>query len=425
MDSVLGQRAREATQSSTRTDEIRAIAAQLFENRGYSTTTMADIASAAGVFPGSLYHHFESKEEIAVELLEALIADLERTASRLSRLDSAADAETRLRHLTSEAMGVSYRHAAAVRLRAYEAPSVATARLRNALQLTATSLDRLWRQAIDQLGAQVHAGAAESRLLRFALESLAINASIHYPTGIDPADLAAHLCDVMLHGLALEIDEDELERSDALAAAKQAVAEWGRAPVGPEEQKTVRDKIVAAARVEFARRGYAATTVRDIATAADVTMGTLYRHAASKDALAREVIDTYGDHFGRGIRAALTTGDSEPAALDALAWVFVHAARRFREESEIVKGGWLDRTTSGSPGFAYFQATEERLALLQRTLERGVAKGSLRPLGAAADVAPHLRFTMWLPYQDLARTSAVRTHTFLRRTVLRGFLTRR
>src|ERR1700760_249396 len=52
-----------------RTEDIRRTAARLFERRGYAATTISDIAEAAGILPGSLYHHFASKEDIAVDLL--------------------------------------------------------------------------------------------------------------------------------------------------------------------------------------------------------------------------------------------------------------------------------------------------------------------------------------------------------------------
>ena len=39
---------------------------------------MREVAAACGILAGSLYHHFPSKEAIAVELVEDYHADLER-----------------------------------------------------------------------------------------------------------------------------------------------------------------------------------------------------------------------------------------------------------------------------------------------------------------------------------------------------------
>jgi TetR/AcrR family transcriptional regulator, cholesterol catabolism regulator len=46
-----------------------AIAADLFAQKGYRATTVREIADAAGILSGSLYHHFDSKESIGDEIL--------------------------------------------------------------------------------------------------------------------------------------------------------------------------------------------------------------------------------------------------------------------------------------------------------------------------------------------------------------------
>ncbi len=55
----------------TRRDELLAIAAKLFAERGFKNTTVRDIADAAGILSGSLYHHFDSKEAMVDELLDS------------------------------------------------------------------------------------------------------------------------------------------------------------------------------------------------------------------------------------------------------------------------------------------------------------------------------------------------------------------
>src|SRR5690349_8879737 len=65
----------EAT-TTTRRAELLDIAARLFAERGFKNTTVRDIADAAGILSGSLYHHFDSKEPMVDELLDSFQARL-------------------------------------------------------------------------------------------------------------------------------------------------------------------------------------------------------------------------------------------------------------------------------------------------------------------------------------------------------------
>ena len=57
---------------SARRDDVVRLAGQLFAQKGYRATTVREIADAAGILSGSLYHHFDSKESIGDEILERL-----------------------------------------------------------------------------------------------------------------------------------------------------------------------------------------------------------------------------------------------------------------------------------------------------------------------------------------------------------------
>jgi AcrR family transcriptional regulator len=58
-----------AVTSTDRRGELLALAATLFAERGLRATTVRDIADAAGILSGSLYHHFDSKESMVDEIL--------------------------------------------------------------------------------------------------------------------------------------------------------------------------------------------------------------------------------------------------------------------------------------------------------------------------------------------------------------------
>jgi TetR/AcrR family transcriptional regulator, cholesterol catabolism regulator len=57
----------------SRRDELLALAASMMAERGLKSTTVRDIADAAGILSGSLYHHFSSKEEMVDEVLRSFL----------------------------------------------------------------------------------------------------------------------------------------------------------------------------------------------------------------------------------------------------------------------------------------------------------------------------------------------------------------
>lgn len=61
------------TTTTDRRGELLAMAAKLFAERGLRATTVRDIADAAGILSGSLYHHFDSKESMVDEILREFL----------------------------------------------------------------------------------------------------------------------------------------------------------------------------------------------------------------------------------------------------------------------------------------------------------------------------------------------------------------
>jgi TetR/AcrR family transcriptional regulator, cholesterol catabolism regulator len=58
---------------SERRAHLVVLAGELFAEKGYRATTVREIADAAGILSGSLYHHFDSKESIGDEILSSFI----------------------------------------------------------------------------------------------------------------------------------------------------------------------------------------------------------------------------------------------------------------------------------------------------------------------------------------------------------------
>jgi AcrR family transcriptional regulator len=72
---------------SERRDEIVELAGQLFARKGFAGTTVREIADRAGILSGSLYHHFDSKEAIAAEIL---LQYYEQLAERFNEIVAAS-----------------------------------------------------------------------------------------------------------------------------------------------------------------------------------------------------------------------------------------------------------------------------------------------------------------------------------------------
>ena len=78
-------------------DRILHAAAKLFHERGYSATTVRDIAAEVGILSGSIFHHFSSKEEMLLEIMnDAALAICIRAEAIIEREQSP---EAQLREL--------------------------------------------------------------------------------------------------------------------------------------------------------------------------------------------------------------------------------------------------------------------------------------------------------------------------------------
>ena len=107
-----------------RRDEILDTASSVFASSGLRTT-LQEIAEASGIQPGSLYHHFESKEAIVVELVKRYHADLDRQAEiALKELRESApdDLPDRITAFSTAIAQCAVRHSAAVQFSFYDPP---------------------------------------------------------------------------------------------------------------------------------------------------------------------------------------------------------------------------------------------------------------------------------------------------------------
>ena len=76
-------------------DDIVSAAAKVFRTKGYHAATVRDIAEEVGILKGSLYHHFDSKEELLYLVVKEPIAQMYRAIAEIAAADLAATEKLR------------------------------------------------------------------------------------------------------------------------------------------------------------------------------------------------------------------------------------------------------------------------------------------------------------------------------------------
>jgi len=89
-------------------------AAQLFAERGFSATDVAELASRAGVSKGSLYNYFESKEDLYLHVCKDGLAQSRRAV--YGAMDPEWDIYRQVEHLFRQGVHFALKHPEYVRL---------------------------------------------------------------------------------------------------------------------------------------------------------------------------------------------------------------------------------------------------------------------------------------------------------------------
>jgi len=188
---------------SERRDEILAIAAELFAERGFAATTVREIADAAGILSGSLYHHFDSKESMADELVREL---LERVLDEYRAIVTAGDEPLQtLRALVRVAFGAIAGDRATVALMVNEwnvfVQYPRFAYLRDIEEET----ERLWVGVLERgIRSRAFRDDLDARMFyRLVRDSIWVSVRWYRANGPDTADeIADSYVDVWLGGIA-------------------------------------------------------------------------------------------------------------------------------------------------------------------------------------------------------------------------------
>ncbi len=403
-----------------RRTEILETAASLFASSGIRTS-LKQIADACGILPGSLYHHFESKEAIIVELIERYRADLDDIAKTgLDELHEPgrAPVSDRIVALSSAIAACAVRHRAAVLLTFYEPPSGSGDELVRVAQGTPLEIEAVMLEILraGRESGDIRPGIDLETLAERLCQTL-LYISLGVFRDVRGADqLPAIRCRILLEGVAVAAPTNAaLDASSAFLAAQQVVDSWDKAE--DEEDERVA-QLRAVARAEFGRRGYEATTIRDIAAAAGLSTGSVYRMIGSKDDLLASIMQSIPTKVRSAWTSVLESDATSVEKLDALMWTNINVVDRFRDEYNI-QLAWLRESPPTSSDLG--QTFSARLNDLKTLLADGTRSGELHLEGPSADIRTWaLLDPMWMHETIVHKVGPRAALALARDTVLRG-----
>jgi len=288
------------TKSERTRGGILAAAARLFRHEGYYATTMRDIAQEAGIEAGSIYYHFQSKQQILSEVLDLGVRQLYEKVSDIVRPTEgkpkdfretfALLIETHLTYLLTESDFTS------ANIRNY--PMLSDEARAPHRELRA-SYAGVWTSFLNEAkrSGQLRSDISVTVIRQFILSAMNWTVEWYdvnrYPVSI----LAERMSKLILDGMCSRriVDTKGLKVGQNISADT---------PASINKAAKSRAEILRAAARMLRDNGYKATTLRQIAEEADMKAGSVYYHFKSKEAIVDEVLNAGLNDLLSGVSAA-------------------------------------------------------------------------------------------------------------------------
>ncbi|WP_433503164.1 TetR/AcrR family transcriptional regulator [Pseudonocardia halophobica] len=277
-------------------ERLLAAAASVFAARGYNATAVQDVAEAVGIQKSSVYKHFRSKEELLVGCLTQGHALREEVLDHVAAL--ASGPEDRLREYVRRYVVtmLGHRELSAVFAREW-------VHLSEPHRTADLERRRIRRHVPTELVREAAREGVDATMVATYLKG-ALHSTLDWYREAGPDPLPAfgkRLADL---GCALVAGAPSSTGPVPVAGPRSDRSAGVRAPLSR------RDAIDDAALRTVRRKGFAATTIQDVAGEAGVLKGSIYHYVQSKDELLMRIFEA--------AHLELTTIVGTVAQLDAL-----------------------------------------------------------------------------------------------------------
>lgn len=302
-------------------------AAKLFKEKGYHATTVRRIADAAGLEAGSIYYHFNSKQQILDAVLDIGVRQLYdevKLITEQSGRQGASFRETFVRLVDTHLNFLLARNDfTSANIRNYP---ILTEKRRTHHRPLREAYAKLWRTYL--LRAQ-DAGELREDISVILVSQFILGAmnwttewydTMRYPVSV----LSQRLSKLLLDGMS----------GKGALFAGVTVGSFVILTDGPGEdgkaERTRQAILKAAARI-LRERGYSAATIRRVAKEAGLEAGSVYYHFGSKAEILDEVLDMGLRDLLKGIHQAIASWpDKEDHRNQIAIAITVHLEYLFR-----------------------------------------------------------------------------------------------
>lgn len=253
-------------------------AVRLFAGSWYSSVSVAEICRASGLSNGIFYRYFPNKEVLVKDILEDVILQIANALEGVSgsslRERLASMTEILVRFSTDHPDLITVFREGQYRYFEYE---------RRLTEMYQRVLSKALGRAVGIPEYLVAVGGIRFAAIRAALQGMRVSV---------PA-----LADIMAHGAFRNMDWDP-DRVFGITITPPAIS----------MPDSTRDRLMKAGKRLFGERGYHSVNIHEITDAANLSVGTFYKHFESKEVFFREQILSAGHELRRFIAEHLSPG---------------------------------------------------------------------------------------------------------------------
>ncbi|GAA3195926.1 TetR/AcrR family transcriptional regulator [Actinocorallia longicatena] len=170
--------------------------------------------------------------------------------------------------------------------------------------------------------------------------------------------------------------------------AKEGTTGRRRAKGTPALASERRDHLVKLAAELFARKGFQATTVREIADEAGILSGSLYHHFDSKESIVDEILSNFFTELMAQNRAVIDEGGTPYEIIASLVRIAFNTLEPHRAAITVMQNDW--NYLKGLERFEYLTKAEDEVEKMWITaIKEGQVTGTFRE-----DIDPKLTYRM-------------------------------